>query len=95
MRCRYEVSAWAECCACWSLNIITPPPPPPPSLSKTELYAVFNPSIPSTYTLQPNQPFDLSCMARGSGTPRVVGYYNQSGLQTPIGKIVTQHCKWV
>lgn len=51
----------------------------------SELYVALSPSIPSTYTLQPNQTFHLQCIAVGTGEPRVMGYYNQSGFQMPVG----------
>ncbi|KAL5463668.1 hypothetical protein EMCRGX_G032585 [Ephydatia muelleri] len=55
----------------------------------SELYVVFTPSVPSVYTLQSDQSFHLGCIAKGTGALSVIGYYNQSGFQTPVGVMDT------
>eukprot|EP00731_Ephydatia_muelleri_P027266 Em0019g139a len=44
---------------------------------------------PSVYTLQSDQSFHLGCIAKGTGALSVIGYYNQSGFQTPVGVMDT------
>ncbi|KAL5463684.1 hypothetical protein EMCRGX_G032607 [Ephydatia muelleri] len=37
------------------------------------------------YIFQSDQSFHLGCIAKGTGALSVIGYYNQSGFQAPVG----------